>query len=182
MVKQGNVNQSNKCLIYTYLSRVKSVTRKHVKSLHLLIVPTCLVCNMTFKSKTVTNNHMLNHINRLKFRLNLPTAAAWHFPTAVVIGSPNLLSLLRLILRTPLVSASVHQLNDSLHQLPAGRPSYSSLFHFYDIDGVLEWQIRSVAMSDCCWCPAAAGHTKVFTSQLVSLSLCLNAWCLTVYA
>ena len=76
MVKQGTVNQSNKCLIYTYLSRVKSVTRKHVKSLHLLIVPTCLVCNMTFKSKTVTNNHMLSHINRHKFRLNLPTGAA----------------------------------------------------------------------------------------------------------
>ena len=52
-------------------------------------------------------------------------------------------------------------------------------FTFYDVHGVSEWQTTPGRWP---WQTAAAalvpaGHTKVCSSQLVSLSLWLNAWC-----
>lgn len=63
----------------TYLSRVNSVARKHVKTVHQLIVHTCYVC----KGKAIATDRMLSHIGRGVFELSVPTAAAGRFPTAV---------------------------------------------------------------------------------------------------
>ena len=66
----------------------------------------------------------------------------------------------------------------SLHQLPAGRPNCKN-FTFYDVHSVSE---RQTIPCQWPWQTAAgalvlAGDTKLYSSQLVSLSLWLNAWC-----
>ena len=88
------------------------------------------------------------------------------------------------LFRSPLMSASpssmTARVQSSLNQLPAGRPSYSSFLPFlWCVQGVSVWQTIPEQLP---WQTEAgalvpAGHTKLFSSQLVCLSLWLNAWC-----
>ena len=88
------------------------------------------------------------------------------------------------LFRSPLMSASpssmTARVQSSLNQLPAGRPSYSSFLPFlWCVQGVSVWQTIPDQLP---WQTEAgalvpAGHTKLFSSQLVCLSLWLNAWC-----
>ena len=80
----------------------------------------------------------------------------------------------------PSPAAAPSNVQCSLHQLPAGRPSCNSFFFFKfnDVHGVSEWQTTPGQWP---WQTAAAalvlaGHTKLYSNQLVSLSLWLNAW------
>jgi hypothetical protein len=66
----------------TNLSRVNSVARKHVKTVHQLTVHTCYVCNMASKGKAIATDRMISHIGRGVFELSVSTAAARRFPTA----------------------------------------------------------------------------------------------------
>ena len=82
------------------------------------------------------------------------------------------------MLRAPLMSAAPASVQCSHHQLPAGRPNFNSLLSlsmlfmvFQTILGQWPWQTAAAAL-------VPTGHTKLYSSQLVSLSLWLNSWCM----
>ena len=99
-------------------------------------------------------------------------------PPATITFLPCLAPCWELLWCLPAPAAVPASVQCSLHQLPAGRPNFNPLLSLSMMFMVFQsGRLLSASGHDRLLLLVPTGHTKLYSSQLVSLSLWLNAWC-----